>query len=89
MLFKHFNPAIAFNPIPRDYLRWSNLLPVFAKTYPITVSNATLNEEIAPVRYMDHLFFIFPNRSGDCFGGKHYPFSVFGPPHVNQFPDTH
>lgn len=64
---------------------WPQLIPVFSRIFPRTIEDALLNDCRARVKYLGTPFDIIP----DCvFGSPGRTFQVWGPPHVNHFPDT-
>ena len=73
-------PALSDCPI-----RWDELIPVFAKAFPRTIEDALLNNCRARVRYQEVPYDIFPVLD---FHSRPITFSVWGPPHLNRFPDT-
>jgi len=62
---------------------WPQLIPMFSRVFPRTIEDAILNDTTARVNYLGTFFYIIPEtmfRPGS--------FSVWGPAHVNQFPDS-
>ena len=77
---KLYEPIPAMSDCP---VWWPQLIPVFKKIFPRAVEDAILNDIRARVNYMGTPFDIIPEttfRPGQ--------FSVWGPPHVNHFPDS-
>lgn len=77
-----------FSPIPAvsdAYVWWPELVPVFAKTFPRIIQDATDNDKRCRVLYLGAVFEIVPEPCP----GYETRFMVWGPPHLNQFPDTH
>lgn len=72
-------PAVSDCPVC-----WRELIPVFTRIFPMAIESAIATDERARVNYMGTAFDIIPE-----FNPGHAPaFTVWGPPHLNQFPDT-
>jgi len=64
---------------------WRELVPLFSRLFPRAIEDALLNDQRARVLYIGVPFDIIPE-----FAPGHAPtFAVWGPPHLNQFPDSH
>lgn len=63
---------------------WRQLVPVFSRTFPRIIEDAIGNDVRARVRYLENYFDIIPEFAP----GFPPSFSVWGPAHLNHFPDT-
>ncbi len=63
---------------------WPQLIPLFQKVFPRTIEDCLLNDIRARVRFLGVPFDIIP----EIVPGWPPKFAVWGPPHVNKFPDT-
>jgi len=76
-----------FFPIPAASdcpVQWRELIPTFARLFPRAIQDAQDNDKRARVSYCGAPFDIIP----ECIPGFPPGFSVWGPPHVNNFPDS-
>lgn len=76
-----FHPIPAMSDCP---VLWRELESIFARLYPRTIQDAQDNDRRARVLYLGIPFDIIPENVP----GFPARFSVWGPPHVNIFPDS-
>ena len=63
---------------------WRELAPLFKRIFPRTIQDAMNNQTRARVNFCGTPFDIIPEITP----GFETVFSVWGPPHVNAFPDS-
>jgi hypothetical protein len=65
-------------------VQWRELIPLFRKIFPRTIQDCQDNDRRARVNFCGTPFDIIP----EVVPGFEPAFSVWGPPHLNQFPDA-
>lgn len=63
------------------YVPWPELVPLFRRVFPRSVQDCEDNAKRGTVNFCGTLFDIIPRTPGPGI-------CVFGPPHINPFPDT-
>lgn len=76
-----FYPIPAMSDCP---VNWPQLIPLFRRVFPRVIEDAILNDTRARVNFLGTPFDIIPENVA----GFEPRFSVWGPPHVNKFPDS-
>lgn len=75
-----FHPIPAMSDCP---VIWRELIPLFSKIFPRTIQDAQDSDSRARVMFCGIPFDIIPEN----IPGYPSSFSVWGPPHINSFPD--
>lgn len=71
-------------PMSECPVQWRELVPLFKCLFPCTIDDVQTNDIRARVIFCGTPFDIIP----ECIPGWNPSFSVWGPAHVNKFPDT-